>query len=160
LANCSIIGDTWDGTNNKALTEGTALIVIWGTQTNYFTNCIIVPESDSSIAAIRGDGDEVINLYYTHYSSIGNTATPTDIDGSVSGRQKSNFDGMSWSSNCWTWNGTISSDDPTKATRDGVYGRINSICPDFVTWSGSDFYKDQRGESRGDGDWWPGAYQN
>lgn len=163
FGNCSIIGDTWDGNNNVALTTNTALIFIWGTQTNYFTNCIIVPDTDSSIAAIRGDGDEVINLYYTHYSSIGNTATPINSGGSVAARQKSNFDGMSWDSNCWKWNGQISSAAPTKATKKGVYDRINGICPAFVTWSDTDFVKDQLGNSRGanDGDyWWPGAYQN
>jgi len=163
FGNCSIIGDTWDGNNNVALTTNTALIFIWGTQTNYFTNCIIVPDTDSSIAAIRGNGDEVINLYYTHYSSIGNTATPINSGGSVAARQKSNFDGMSWNSNCWKWNGPISSAAPTKATKKGVYDRINGICPAFVTWSDTDFVKDQLGNSRGanDGDyWWPGAYQN
>ena len=159
LANCSIIGDTWHGTDG-ALTEGTALIAIWGTQTNYFTNCIIVPESNSSIAAIRGDGDEVINLYYTHYSSIGNTAAPIDSGGNTTGCQASDFGSLTWSSNCWTWNGQIKSITPTMATQGGVYTRINSICSDFVSWSGSDFGKDQRGEDRGDGDWWPGAYQS
>jgi hypothetical protein len=160
LANCSIIGDTWDGTNDEALTNGTALIAIWGTQTNYFTNCIIVPESNSSIDAIRGAGDEVIDLYYTHYSSISNTAAPIDSGGNTTDRQDSDFDGITWDSNCWKWDGTISSAAPTMATRDGVYNRINTICPDFVTWSGSDFDLDQRHEGRGNGDWWPGAYQN
>ena len=160
MANCSIIGDTWHGTDNVALTDGTALIAVWGTQTNYFTNCIIVPETESSIAAIRGDGDEVIDLYYTHYSSIGNTATPIDSDGNTTGCQASDFGSLTWSSNCWTWDGQINGVAPTMATRDGVYNRINTICPDFVTWSGSDFDLDQRHEGRGNGDWWPGAYQN
>ena len=161
MANCSIIGDTWHGTDNVALTDGTALIAVWGTQTNYFTNCIIVPETESSIAAIRGDGDEVIDLYYTHYSSIGNTATPIDNGGNTTGCQASNFGSLTWSSNCWTWNGQINGVAPTMATQGGVYTRINSICPDFVTWAGDDMYKDQRNETRADSDnWWPGAYQN
>lgn len=163
LANCSIIGDTWyGGSPSTALTNGTALIAVWGTQTNYFTNCIIVPESNSSIAAIRGDGDEVIDLFYTHYSSIGNTATPIDSGGNTTGCQASDFGSLTWSSNCWTWNGQISSAAPTNATKKGVYDRINAICPDFVTWSDTDFIKDQLGNSRGANDadyWWPGAYQ-
>ncbi len=161
MANCSIIGDTWHGTDNAALTDGTALIAVWGTQTNYFTNCIIVPESESSIAAIRGDGDEVIDLYYTHYSSIGNTATPIDSGGNTTGCQASDFGSLTWSSNCWTWNGQINGVAPTMATQAGVYARINSICPDFVTWAGDDMYKDQRNETRADSEhWWPGAYQS
>lgn len=169
LANCSIIGDTWHGTSNEALTSGTALIAVWGAQTNYFTNCIIAPETVGSIAAIRGDGDEVIDLYYTHYSSIGNTATPIDSGGNTTGRQASDFGSLTWSSNCWTWNGQINGVAPTMATQGGVYARINSICPDFVTWTNeddaNDFYRDQRHETRGgsindSNSWWPGAYQN
>ena len=160
MANCSIIGDTWHGKDNVALTDGTALIAVWGTQTNYFTNCIIVPETESSIAAIRGDGDEVIDLYYTHYSSIGNTDTPIDSGGNTTGRQASDFGNLTWSSNCWTWDGTIAGSAPTMATQAGVYARLNAICPDFVTWAGDDMYKDQRNETRADSDhWWPGAYQ-
>ena len=160
MANCSIIGDTWHGKDNVALTDGTALIAVWGTQTNYFTNCIIVPETESSIAAIRGDGDEVIDLYYTHYSSIGNTDTPIDSGGNTTGRQASDFGSLTWSSNCWTWDGTIAGSAPTMATQAGVYARLNAICPDFVTWAGDDMYKDQRNETRADSDhWWPGAYQ-
>lgn len=163
FCNCSIIGDTWDGTNNVALTDGTALIVLWGSQTNYFTNCIIVPETDSSISAIRGDsGSEVIDLYYTHYSSVGNIGTNTDSGGNIANLIKTDYDGINWSNtyHCWRWNGTIDSDAPAMTTQANVYARVNTICPDFVTWSGSDFVKDQRGVSRGNGDWWPGAYQN
>lgn len=162
FANCSIIGDTWDGTNDIALTDGTTLIVIWGSQTNYFTNCIIVPENESSISAIRGDaGSEVIDLYYTHYSNVENIS---DIDsgGNKANLKKTDYDSNNWSNthHCWRWNGTINSEAPSMTTQANVYARVNAICPDFVTWSGSDFNKDQRGVARGNGDWWPGAYQN
>ncbi len=160
FGNCSIIGDTWDGNANSALTDGTALIAILGTQTNYFTNCIIVPEKAPGIAAIRGDGDEIIDLYYTHYSNVGNIDTNANSGGNTDGHKKSDFDSINWSSNCWTWSGTISSAAPTMATKKGVYDRINSVCHDFVTWSDTDFVKDQRGVGRGNDNWWPGAYQN
>lgn len=161
FGNCSIIGDTWDGNNNAALSDGTALIAIWGTQTNYFTNCIIAPETAPGIAAIKGSGGtEKIDLYYTHYSSIGNTATPIDSGGNTTGCQASDFGSLTWSSNCWTWNGQINGVAPTMATQAGVYARINTICPDFVIWAGDDMYKDQRNETRADSEhWWPGAYQ-
>ncbi len=160
FGNCSIIGDTWDGNNDEALSDGTALIAVWGSQTNYFTNCIIAPETNPGIAAIKGaGGSEKIDLYYTHYSSIINTAAPIDSGGNSTGLEKSSFDGINWSSSkhCWRWDGTISSATPTMATKDGVYGRIYTICSDFVD---SDFSKDQCGTDRGNGDWWPGAYQN
>ncbi len=160
FGNCSIIGDTWDGNNDEALSDGTALIAVWGSQTNYFTNCIIAPETNPGIAAIKGaGGSEKIDLYYTHYSSIINTAAPIDSGGNSIGLEKSSFDGINWSSSkhCWRWDGTISSATPTMATKDGVYGRIYTICSDFVD---SDFNKDQCGTDRGNGYWWPGAYQN
>lgn len=160
MANCSVIGDTWHGTDDAALTDGTALIAIWGSQTNYFTNCIIAPETVGSIAAIRGDGDQIIDLYYTHYSNVGNIGTNTDSGGNTTGRISTDFGSLSWASNCWQWNGEIAGSAPSMANQSGVYNRLNTICPDFVTWSGSDINKDQLGEDRGNGDWWPGAYQN
>ena len=163
FGNCSIIGDTWNGRTNTAITNKTALIALWGDQTNYFTNCIIVPET-AGISAIRGkSGSQVIDLYYTHYSNAQNIGTTTDSGGNTVGLEDGNFGSISWDSNCWKWNGQISSAAPTKATKKGVYDRINGICPAFVTWSDTDFVKDQLGNSRGanDGDyWWPGAYQN
>ena len=159
FGNCSIIGDTRYSTST-VLTSGTALIALMGSQINYFTNCIIVP-NDSGVASINGDkGTEKIDLYYTFYNTIDKIGTNTNSDGNVGGIVSTDIGSLDWSSNCWTWNGNISSAAPTMATKDGVYGRINTICHDFVTWSGSDFVKDQRGTGRGNGDWWPGAYQN
>lgn len=159
FGNCSIIGDTRYSTST-VLTSGTALIALMGSQINYFTNCIIVP-NDSGVASINGDkGTEKIDLYYTFYNTIDKIGTNTNSDGNVGGIVSTDIGSLDWDSNCWTWDGNISSAAPTMATKDGVYGRINTICHDFVTWSGSDFVKDQRGTGRGNGDWWPGAYQN
>lgn len=174
LANCSIIGDTWDGNNNEALTDNTAIIVIWEkTKTIYFTNCIIVPESSIDIKTIRGYNDSykaIIDRIYTHSGNFGNYInTNTDSGGNTTGHTIGDFGSaethFNWTDNCWKWNGNIKIDDSyintySKATKDGVYSRVNSVCSDFVTWSGAAFYKDQVRGSRGDGDWWPGAYQN
>ena len=165
FGNCSIIGDTWDGNNDAALSDGTALIAVWGSQTNYFTNCIIAPETNSGIAAIKGNsGSEKIDLYYTHYSSVDGIGTNTNSGGNTTSRKKSDFSGNYWSSgHCWKWNGKIGEDTPALATKKNVYDRINGICSDFVSWSDTDFVKDQLGSSRGANDddpWWPGAYQN
>lgn len=171
IANSSIIGDTWLGgqkpkTNDKALTDGTALVVIWeNTKTIYFINCIIVPETSNDIKAIRGFDDSkqaIIERFYTHSGGFGDyISTNSDVEGNSVDLKISDFGGMEdgWSNNCWTWNGKISSSTPTMATQSAVYNRVNGICSDFVNWPALNFNNDQLGTSRGNGDWWPGAYQ-
>ncbi len=172
IANSSIIGDTWLGgqkpkTNDKALTDGTALVVIWeNTKTINFINCIIVPETSNDIKAIRGFDESkqaIIERFYTHSGGFGDyISTNSDVEGNSVDLKISDFGGMEdgWSNNCWTWNGKISSSTPTMATQSAVYNRVNGICSDFVNWPALNFNNDQLGTSRGNGDWWPGAYQS
>ena len=166
LSNVTIIGNpqySADGSSFTPLTTNTALVAVWGTQTNYFTNCIIVPES-AGIAAIRGDGDELIDMYYTHYSNVGGIGTNTNSGGNTTGHVMSDFGNLSWSdddciSYYWKWDGTIGGATPSKASQSAIASRLSGICSDFTSWLGGDLNKDQRYVDRGDGTWWPGAYQ-
>lgn len=151
ISNCSIIGDA----SSSAL--------VWacsGSWTNHFTNNIIT-SSSSTTESIHSAGS-TLNLSYNHiYSST----SFTDGGGNVSGKLSSDIDGLTWSntgssSYYWKWDGTFNSDAPTKTNKTSVNTRVNTASSAFVSWSGSDFNKDQRGVNRGDGDWWPGAYQN
>lgn len=146
ISNCSIIGDN----------VNTALV--WscnGSWTNYFTNNIIIPEGTSQ-ESIHTDG-AALDLSYNYYYS----ATPfTDNGGNVFGVLSSDVDGLIWEDDCWKWGGTFGGVAPSKTNKNYVTSRVNSASSDFVSWSGSDFNKDQRGVGRGNGDWWPGAYQN
>lgn len=146
ISNCSIIGDN----------VNTALV--WscnGSWTNYFTNNIIIPEGTSQ-KSIHTDG-AALDLSYNYYYS----ATPfTDNGGNVIGVLSSDVDGLIWEDDCWKWDGTFGGVAPSKTNKDYVTSRVNSASSDFVSWSGSDFNKDQRGVGRGNGDWWPGAYQS
>lgn len=161
ISNCSIIGDTQNGADGGTLTDNTALVGVMGAAAHYFTNNIIVPESDG-VASIGGEADtEVIDLCYTYYNNIVKTGTNTDNGGNVSGGMASAIGNLSWSNDtkCWQWNGQIGGSVPSLITQTAVLDRLNAICPEFVNWCGDDINTDQRNVARGDS-WWPGAYQN
>ena len=150
ISNCSIIGDA----ANSAL--------VWacsGSWTNYFTNNIIT-SSSSTTASIHSDG-AALDLSYNHIYSA---TSFTDNGGNVNGVLSTDIDGLDWSntgssSYYWKWDGTFNSAAPSQTNKTDVNSRVTTASSAFVSWSGSDFDKDQRGVGRGNGDWWPGAYQ-
>ena len=167
ISNCSIIGDVRrlksDGVSFEILTTNTSLVGVWGSAIHYFTNNIIVPESDG-VASIGVEGGTPVNvnLNYTHYNKLINVIS-TENGGNVSGYTATDFDGLTWSNDAsttyyWKWNGTINEIAPALTSQSDVSNRVNGICSGFVSWSGSDFNMDQRNLARS-GDWWPGAYQ-
>ena len=146
ISNCTIIGDA------------ASSALVWacsGSWTNYFTNNIITSTA-ATTDSIHSDGS-TLDLSYTHYYSA---SSITDNGGNVSGVLSADVDGLSWDTNYWKWDGTFSGTAPAKTNKTDVTSRVNSASSDFMTWSGGDFGKDQRGVSRGTGNWWPGAYQN
>jgi predicted outer membrane repeat protein len=163
ISNCSIIGNTQYSSNGSSFTtiNGAGLIALWGDQ-HYFTNNIIVPESDA-VVSILGGGSDKIDLTYNHYNKLSGV-TSTDNGGNVYGLTSDDIDALTWSNDdndsyYWKWDGTINGSAPSFTNQLNVYNRVNELCLDFINWSGSDFYKDQRNVARGNGDWWPGAYQ-
>ena len=160
ISNCSIIGNTQYSSDGSSFTtiDGAGLIALWGDK-HYFTNNIIVPESDAVVSILGGTCD----LAYNHYNTLSGV-TSTDNGGNVSGLTAGDIDALTWSNDdsdsyYWKWDGTINGSAPSFTNQLNVYNRVNGVCLDFVNWSGSDFYKDQRNAARGDGDWWPGSYQ-
>ena len=163
ISNCSIIGNTQYSSNGSSFTtiNGAGLIALWGDQ-HYFTNNIIVPESDA-VVSILGGGSDKIDLTYNLYNTA-SKVTSNDNGGNVSGLTSDDIDALTWSNDdndsyYWKWDGTINGSAPSFTNQLNVYNRVNELCLDFINWSGSDFYKDQRNAARGNGDWWPGAYQ-
>ncbi|MBQ6197835.1 MAG: hypothetical protein IJK44_01190 [Bacteroidales bacterium] len=151
ISNCSIIGDAASSALVWACT---------GSWTNYFTNNIIT-SSASSTESIHSAGS-TLDLNYNHYYSA---SSFTDSGGNVSDILSSSIDNLSWSntgspSYYWKWDGTFGGAEPSKTNKTAVNTRVNSASSAFMTWSGSDFVKDQRGVGRGNDNWWPGAYQN
>ena len=158
ISNCSIIGDTKKSTSTVA----TSSSLVWscsGSWTDYITNSIIL-QSSSDRKAIHSDGTS-LDVSYTIYSDGDGISVASD---NTSGKSSGDIDGLTWSDDAsssyyWKWDGTIDSGTtPPMPSQSDVNTRVSGICSDFVTWSGSDFGKDQRGVSRGN-TWWPGAYQ-
>ena len=156
ISNCSIIGNTQYGDSNSFTTiDNAGLVALWGNN-HYFTNNIIVPESDD-VVSILGSGSDAIDLTYTHYNKVSGV-NATNNGGNTDGHTSADLGSLAWTDGCWMWNGQINGTAPTLITQEAVLARLNNICPDFVTWCSSDFYLDQRAVPR-NGDWWPGAYQ-
>ena len=161
ISNTTIIGDAQysaDGSSFTPLPSGNSLVAIWGSQPNYLINNIIVPNT-ASVASVRGTGSEALNLRYNQLGNVVNV-TQTDLGGNVTGLSASSIGGLSWTSNCWQWNGTIGGNAPDMTTATDVLDRLNALNSAFITWIDSpDDHYDYYGTNRGNGDWWPGAYQ-
>ena len=158
ISNCSIIGNTQYGSDASSLTtvSGAGLITLWG-DNHYFTNNIIVPESDA-VVSILGGGSDKIDLSYNHYNTVSGV-TATDNGGNTTGNTAADFGSLAWTDGCWMWNGQIDGSVPTMMTQEAVLARLNNVCPAFVEWCGNDINYDQRYVLR-TGSWWPGACQS
>ena len=161
ISNTTIIGDAQysaDGSSFTPLPTGNSLVAIWGSQPNYLINNIIVPNT-ASVPAVSGTGSQTVNLRYNQLGTVTNI-TQTDLGGNVTGLTASSIGGLSWTNNCWQWNGRINGNAPAKTTATDVIDRLNTLNSAFITWIASpDDHYDYYGVNRGDGDWWPGAYQ-
>ena len=156
ISNCSIIGNTQYGNAGSFTTiDGAGLVALWGNN-HYFTNNIIVPESDA-VVSIFGGGSDKIDLAYNHYNTVSGVEA-TDNGGNTTENTAADFGSLAWTDGCWMWNGQIGGAAPEMMTKEAVLARFNNICPAFVEWCGEDLYKDQLGVVR-TGAWWPGAYQ-
>ena len=158
ISNSTIIGNTQYGDGNSFTTVGGAgLVALWG-DVNYFTNSIIVPES-ADVVSVLGAGSDKIDLTYTHYSKVSGVSV-TDKGENTTGLTPASLGSLSWSEKCWMWNGQINGTTPAMMSKDAVLARLDAISPNFVKWCDTDIMNDQLGVSRGEGSWWPGAYQN
>ena len=161
ISNTTIIGDVQyssDGSSFTPLPSGNALIAIWGNQPNYLINNIIVPNT-ASVDAVKGTGSEDVKLRYNQLSNVSNV-TQNDLGGNVTGLTASSIGGLSWTNNCWQWNGTIGGNAPAMTTASDVLDRLTALNAAYVSWIDSpDDHYDYYGTNRGDGSWWPGAYQ-
>ena len=161
ISNTTIIGDVQyssDGSSFTPLPSGNALVAIWGNQPNYLINNIIVPNT-ASVAAVMGTGSEDVKLRYNQLGTV-SSVTQDDLGGNVTGLTASSIGNLSWTNNCWQWNGTIGGNAPAMTTASDVLDRLTALNAAYVSWIDSpDDHYDYYGVNRGDGSWWPGAYQ-
>ena len=82
-----------------------------------------------------------------------------------SGFSRNSFGNLAWNDDkCyWSWDGTLTEGANTgKITSSEFIETLTTAQPDFKTWLQEidALDKDQLGNSRGSGEWWPGSYQN
>lgn len=175
FSNCSFIGiPRQSATDALQNSKKEAILGIWTIESGgqvLLVNSIIVPsEGSDTYSMSSGDSNsKPVTLYYTWYGT-NNNITPTDEGGNQSGKAKSDFDSMAWTTGSnwgtWAWDGTVNDGStPSKATADDIIGKINTFSSGFRTWLGGDVYYDRRSlnnKKRGTGSskWWPGCYQS
>ena len=174
LSNNTLIGVPRE---NGTPTHGGLLRIWLDVDTDaYFVNNIVVNETqDNTWAFCQFDKTFTqsnvphLTLYHTKYSVFENvSACESRItfkeNPTSSGFTTDSFAGLTWNaSQCyWSWNGTMTSGANTdKITRDDFVSTLNDALPEFKTWLESidALDKDQLGNNRGTGEWWPGSYQ-
>ena len=172
----------WLITNSTIIDEpATALVRDNGTVKTTVCNSILINTTSANNVFVIGKGASYFDdCGYNVLSCNGtyNNAAPAASDklsvSSLTGGLYSEVWNSTKKYGVYTWTNDLSGFTP--ATQDKVETAIKSYDVDFsaniagVTHVGNDFYswldsidalgKDGRGEPRGDGDWWPGAYQN
>lgn len=126
----------------------------------YIINSVLVAGADNN--AWRTNQSNSPNNTYTYNTVYSTKAGNSPYTGSsdTSGKSASDFVGLGWNENTWEWNGTLSG-NYSAITASSFASRLNSANSTFKNWleEKGELNKDQLGNSRGDGNWWPGAYQ-
>ena len=174
LSNNTLIGVP---RHNGSPTYG-GLIRIWfDVDTDaYFVNNIVVSETQENTWAFCQYANTLsqsnvpsVKLYHTKYSVFEGASEASDRivymeNPTSSDFTSTSFGNLTWNAaQCyWSWNGTMTTGANTnKITRDQFVLTLNDAHPEFKTWLEeiNALDKDQLGNSRGNGEWWPGSYQ-
>ena len=142
----------------------------------YFVNNIVVSETQENTWAfcqyaktLSQSNVPSVKLYHTKYSVFEGASEASDRivymeNPTSSGFSRSSFGDLTWNADkCyWSWNGEMTSgNNKNMITSSQFISALDGALPEFKTWlmSIDALYKDQLGNSRGNGAWWPGAYQ-
>ena len=142
----------------------------------YFVNNIVVNETQENTwsfcqyaKTLTQENVPSVKLYHTKYSVFEGASdclerlvfmeNPTSSD-----FKPTSFGSLTWNeSQCyWSWNGTMTGGNNTgKITKDQFVTTMNDALPEFKAWLEEigELTKDQLGNERGTGEWWPGSYQ-
>lgn len=176
ISNCSLIGSTRTGEDAIAQTSGKSALVRFdalGSNKNYIVNSIIAPASaESDTRSLANYNMTVTSAYSKTGSNDDNNAggsltfveSPagdgyagtSDIFGDLQWKS-----GSSWNDSYWAWNGTITGGNNPALCPAAVAQEYIGKVSGFKSWLDSigATDKDQLGNGRGTGEWWPGAYQ-
>ena len=139
----------------------------------HMVNNIIVADPGEKIYALlevhKTEFAPSFTFHHTKYSSFQewNSCSKyvTHKESPVSsGFTRDSFGGLTWNADgCyWSWNGTMTGGgNNDKITKSEYVSALEDANPAFKTWLEeiNALDKDQLGNSRGTGEWWPGSYQ-
>lgn len=139
----------------------------------HMVNNIIVADPGEKIYALlevhKTEFAPSFTLHHTKYSSFQEwdscSKYVTHKESPVSsGFTRDSFGGLTWNADgCyWSWNGTMTGGgNNDKITKSEYVSALEDANPAFKTWLEeiNALDKDQLGNSRGTGEWWPGSYQ-
>lgn len=105
--------------------------------------------------------DASLNGYYNVLTKKGGSSNYNG-SGDIEGKSAADFGALAWDATnlVWSWNGTLAGGF-SGITASAFASALNSASPDFRNWLQEigALNKDQLGNARGNGAWWPGAYQ-
>lgn len=177
ISNCSFIGSPRTGASASVNTSANSAIVRFdelGSDNNYFINDIIVTNETVGKNRSLANYNKAITLVYTKRSdnsanSAGGSLTAVESPASNGFAATSEyFENLQWqagnsaASNYWKWSGNmLQGGNLAKCTASIATQYIGTASAGFKTWLEAigALSKDQLGNERGTGDWWPGAYQ-
>lgn len=172
VSNCSFIGSAKRATSVEPLaleplsaTEALLYADDANNGKNYYlvNNVIVAGNGQYSFVMDQKSGSTsntigTNNIYGTKSGSSAYSGT-----GDTAGKAISDLAGLAWDPTkfVWSWNGTLASGSYTKITAAGFAAALNTASPAFKNWLEEKgvLNKDQLGNDRGTGEWWPGAYQ-
>lgn len=100
--------------------------------------------------------------FYNLYSAKGNTGGSYTGSGDTGSKSAADMGALAWDAEnlVWGWNGTLAGGG-SRITADAFATALADGSADFKAWLEEigALNKDQLGNARGTGEWWPGAYQ-
>ena len=166
ISNCSIIGSARASSSLTPLTNGQELVYILdlksGGKCSMINNAIIAEGTEQYSWWFNSANISGYNNVCTQAGSSCTSSCTYTPSGDTSGKSKSDFGSLAWDSadNVWKWNGTLAGGCTAISASDFATA-VESGSASFKAWLEEKgvLNKDQLGNDRGSGDWWPGAYQ-
>lgn len=177
ITNCSFIGSPRVGASAAVNTSANSALVRFdelGSDNNYFINNIIVTDQAVGKNRSLANYNKKITMVYnkrSDNSANGAGGSATAIESPASNGfagTSAYFGGLQWKAgnsaadSYWDWNGTMTlGNNTTRITANQAKSYLETANSAFKSWLEEidELSYSQTGNSRGNGEWWPGAFQ-